>query len=79
MIAKILDFAPPYRLEEDTPRFNAFVILLMVAGILYYWPGSGELERSLEKDYPTQALPYLQAHPPNGNVLNFYLWGGYLG
>ena len=21
----------------------------------------------------------MQAHPPNGNVLNFYLWGGYLG
>ncbi len=79
VIAKILDFAPPYRLEEDTPLFNAFVILLMVAGILYYWPGSAELQRSLEKDYPTQALPYLQAHPPNGNVLNFYLWGGYLG
>jgi hypothetical protein len=51
----------------------------MVAGIIYYWPGSAELQRSLEKDYPTQALPYLQAHPPNGNVLNFYLWGGYLG
>ncbi len=46
VIAKILDFAPPYRLEEDTPRFNAFVILLMVAGILYYWPGSAELQRS---------------------------------
>src|SRR6266704_3097867 len=79
VIAKILDFAPPYRLEEDTPRFNAFVILLMVAGIIYYWPGSAELQRSLEKDYPTQALTYLQAHPPKGNVLNFYLWGGYLG
>jgi hypothetical protein len=79
LVAKILDFAPPYRIEADTPRFNAFVILLMLAGMVYYWPRSDYLQRSLEKEYPTRALPYLQTHALEGNVLNFYLWGGYLG
>ena len=79
ILAKILDFAPPYRPEMDTPRFNAFVILLMIAGMVYYWPRSVELQHSLAKEYPAQALPYLIDHPPNGNVLTFYLWGGYLG
>src|SRR5262249_10848931 len=29
--------------------------------------------------YPAGVLPYLKAHPLQGNVLNLYLWGGYLG
>ena len=78
IVAKILDFAPPYRLQDDTPRFNAFVVLLMIAGMIYYWPTNAYLQKQLDKEYPTEALAYLQAHPLQGNVLNFYLWGGYL-
>jgi len=78
VVAKILDFAPPYRLELDTPRFNAFVVMAMVAGMVYYWPNTAYLQNELEKEYPAKALPYLRAHPPQGNTLNFYLWGGYL-
>ncbi len=36
------------------------------------------MQKSLSEKYPTQALTYLKAHPPDGPVLNFYLWGGYL-
>jgi hypothetical protein len=79
LVAKIFDFAPPYRIDEDTPHFNAVVILLMIAGMVYYWPSSDYLRRSLEENYPTRALPYLQTHPLEGNMMNFYLWGGYLG
>jgi hypothetical protein len=73
-----LDFAPPYRLQDDTPQFNAFVVLLMIAGMIYYWPTNTYLQKELDKEYPTEALAYLQTHPVQGNVLNFYLWGGYL-
>jgi hypothetical protein len=78
-IAKSLDFLPPYRAEADTPLLNACVILLIVAGMLHYWPTSAELQHSVDQEYPTQALTYLKAHPPVGNVLTFYLWGGYVG
>jgi hypothetical protein len=78
MVAKILDFAPPYRLQDDTPRFNALVVLCMIAGMVYYWPTNACLQKELEKEYPVQALTYLQTHPLQGNVLNFYLWGGYM-
>jgi hypothetical protein len=47
--------------------------------MVHYWPKRAELERSIAQEYPAQALPYLKAHPPTGNMLNFYLWGGYLG
>jgi len=32
----------------------------------------------VNEQFPEQALAYLKAHPPDGPVLNFYLWGGYL-
>jgi hypothetical protein len=79
IIAKLLDFVPPYRPQDDTPFINAFVILLLIGAILYYWPKSAELERSVAQHYPAQVLPFLKAHPPAGPMLNFYLWGGYLG
>jgi len=78
ILAKILDFLPPYREEMDTPILNACVMLLMIAGMAHYWSTSAKLQASLTEQYPVQALSYLEAHPPQGRVLNFYLWGGYL-
>ena len=78
IVAKILDFAPPFRPEADTPLLNAVVIALMIGSILYYWPKSAMLQKSVDDTYPTEALPYLKAHPPQGRVLTHYLWGGYL-
>ena len=51
----------------------------MVVGIVWYWPTSRELQESVGEQYPTGAVAYLRANPPAGPVLNFYLWGGYLG
>ena len=78
VIARILDFAPPYRREADTPFINAVVISVMIAGMVYYWPNSAQLKRSVAEQYPAEVLPYLKAHPPTGPMLNYYLWGGYL-
>jgi hypothetical protein len=79
LIAKMLDFMPPYRPEADTPFINALVILLLIGAMVYYRPNSAWLERSVAQHYPAQVLPFLRAHPPAGPMLNFYLWGGYLG
>jgi len=78
ILAKAMDFMPPYRAEKDTPVLNACVIALMIAGMVHYWPTSTQLEDSLAQQYPAEALTYLEAHPPQGPMLNFYLWGGYL-
>src|SRR5207245_4450208 len=74
----ILEFVPQYRPAVHTPLFNGFVISLMIGSIIHYSPTSAEMQKSLSEKYPTQALTYLKAHPPDGPVLNFYLWGGYL-
>lgn len=79
VVANALDFFPPYRPELETPRVNAVVILLIVGLMVYFWPREAKVRSSMEETYPAGVLPYLKAHPPQGNVLNFYLWGGYLG
>src|SRR6202007_1934864 len=78
VLAKILDFVPPYRPELDTPVVNTFAIILMITCIVHYWPRQAQLQRSVDNQYPLQAVAYLQAHPPQGPVVNYYLWGGYL-
>src|SRR5262249_19820001 len=79
IVAQTLDFFPRYRPHEDTPRLNTAVILLMIAGMIYTWPRNSKVEKSIAEDYPVGILPYLQSHPLRGNMLNYYLWGGYLG
>src|SRR5579864_3979453 len=79
VLAKTLDFFPPYRPLEDTPKVNTAMILLMLGLMVYFWPREAKVRASIEEGYPSGILPYLHAHPPQGNVLNFYLWGGYLG
>jgi hypothetical protein len=78
ILARIFDFVPPYRREMDTPILNAFVILLIIAGIAHYRPREALLQELVAKDYPVDGVSYLQTHAPDGHVVNFYLWGGYL-
>src|SRR6266571_130525 len=79
VVAQALDFFPRYRPLEDTPKVNTAVILLMLGTMVYFWPREAKMRQSIEEIYPAGILPYLKAHPPQSNVLNFYLWGGYLG
>jgi hypothetical protein len=79
VLARAVEFVPQYRPEADTPLINAFVICLMIGSVVHYWPTSAEMQKSVAEKYPTQALSYLKAHPPDGPMLNFYSWGGYLG
>ena len=79
VLARILDFVPAYRPHDDTPVINAIVMCAMVAGIAYFWLNNDSLQERLAQEYPVTAVRYLKSHPPAGPLLNFYLWGGYLG
>jgi len=79
VVAKMLDFIPRYRPLEDTPKVNTAVMVLIIAAMVYSWPREAQVRATIEQSYPAGVLPYLQAHPLHGNLLNFYLWGGYLG
>jgi hypothetical protein len=79
VLAGALDFFPRYRPLEDTRKVNAVSILLLLGAMAYFWPREAKVQQSVAETYPAGVLPYLSVHPPQGNVLNFYLWGGYLG
>jgi len=78
LAAKLLDFFPPYRAALDTPRVNAALVLVMIGLMAYSWPHDAQIQKSIAETYPTQAVSYLKARSVQGDVLNFYLWGGYL-
>ena len=77
-LAKTFEFVPRYRRELDTPIVNTFAIIAIIAGIAYFWPRESTLEAMVAEQYPVKAMSFLQTHPPDGPVLNFYLWGGYI-
>ena len=78
VLAKMFEFVPRYRRNMDTPVINTLVIILIVGGMVHFWPREAQLQELVADQYPAQAVSYLQAHPPAGRMLNFYLWGGYL-
>jgi len=78
IIAKTLDFIPPYDAAIDKPLLNAVLMLLMVLGVIRYWPHERDLQVSVDNAYPTAALAYLHDHAAPAQLLNFYTWGGYL-
>jgi hypothetical protein len=78
VLAKLLDFFPPYRPEMETPRVNVAVMLAMIVAMAYFWPHQAAIRKSQEETYPAAVLPYLKLHPLQGNLVNYYLWGGYL-
>jgi hypothetical protein len=78
VLAKLLDFFPPYRLQLETPRVNVAVMLAMIVAMTYFWPHGAAIRKSQEETYPAGVLTFLKAHPLQGNMVNYYLWGGYL-
>lgn len=79
VLAQALDFFLLYRPLDDTPKINAAVMLILIVLMVHYWPREATVKASVEQTYPAGVIAYLKANPPNGNVLNFFLWGGYLG
>jgi hypothetical protein len=79
--ARLLDSLPPYRPDLDKPVLNAFMMAFIAVGTLTFSPplGQASLEDMVAKEYPAAILPRLRERPPDGPLLNFYAWGGYLG
>ncbi|HET9400807.1 MAG TPA: hypothetical protein VFO34_07640 [Candidatus Acidoferrales bacterium] len=78
IIAKTLDFMPPYQPEIDKPILNAVLIGLMIFGVIHYWPRNAELTSIVDGQYPSGAVAYMRQNPAPAPLLNFYTWGGYL-
>ena len=78
ILARELDFLPPYHPEIDKTWLNAILIIVLLGFCIWRFPSRDQLMRDTIQNYPVKALNYLQQFQPNGHVFNDCLWGGYL-
>ncbi len=78
VLARRLDFLPPYRAEIDKPLLNAGIIALLLTVMLTRLPSTARLENEIAQKEPLGGLAYLQRTAPGGRVFNAYGWGGFM-
>jgi hypothetical protein len=71
-------FVPPYRRTKDRFVLNAALIGAVIAATVYYFPSRDFLQKRLNRDFPVEAVAYLDTHPVPGPMYNTYYFGGYL-
>ena len=69
---------PPYEPAEDKYALNALVMVLAVAGMVWFFPSRARLEGALEEKWPVKAVAYLKQHPAPRPMYNTYGDGGFL-
>jgi hypothetical protein len=78
MLARELNFFPPYHRSADKPWLNAVLIVVIVTGCALRFPSAEYLMRDTMREYPVTAMNYLREFHPQGRVFNDCLWGGFL-
>ena len=78
LLAKMLDFVPPYQPEIDKPPLNALVMGVVLLIAIYRVPSRADLEKDVAVQFPANALSYIKANALQDRVFNDYVWGGYL-
>lgn len=66
------------RTAHSKPRLNTVLTLTLFFSVLYRLHSLTHINLQDEAGYPEAALTYLGDLHPQSNVLNNYLWGGYL-
>ncbi len=67
-----------YDLRRDRILPNAILAAICCAVIAVAFPNPGELQKQVETGNPAKAVAFLQRSHLSGNLLNEYLFGGYL-
>lgn len=78
VLARRMDFLPPYRAEIDKPLLNAGIVALLLTIMLTRLPSAAILENDIAQKEPLGALAYLERSGKRAQVLNNYGWGGYM-
>ncbi len=67
-----------YDPARDRPLPNAVLIALSLLVATLAFPGRANLARQVAQGSPVQAVEFINAHRLPGNMLNDYVYGGYL-
>jgi hypothetical protein len=78
LLAKMLDFLPPYRPEIDKRVLNALIIAGILVCIVLRFPSQNHLNDDVAGKYPVNALAIMKVKGIQGPIFNWYGWGGYI-
>jgi hypothetical protein len=78
ILAARLKLFPPYNAKIDKPWLNLAVALIVCGIIVYRFPTESKIQETVADSYPVKSVQYLREHNVKDNVLNYFLWGGYL-
>ncbi len=67
-----------YDLAQDLPLPNAVLIAASLAVIFWGFPNRQNLTAQVNEHSPVKAVEFIQSHHLPGNMLNDYVYGGYL-
>ena len=71
-------WVPSYDARKDKHVLNALLMIAILAGLIRFFPIREQLERSVARYYPVEAVRYLERHPVPQPMFNTYGYGGYL-
>ena len=71
-------WAPTYDPRHDKYVINAVLTSAAVLSFVLFLPSETALQKEVSKDYPVQAVRYIQEHFVAGKMFNNYNFGGYL-
>lgn len=69
---------PRYERKEDRSFLNATLMVAILAIIVWYFPSQADLRHNAGKNFPIDAVEYLNRHTIPGPMYNSYGFGGYL-
>jgi hypothetical protein len=79
LLAKGLNFLPPYRREIDKPVLNSLIFFGALVIVAARFPSRAHLENDIAEKYPVGAFTFMKSRSISGRFFNYYGWGGYLG
>lgn len=67
-----------YEPDRDPPIANAVLIAISLFGVVLAFPNQSQLKEQVDKNNPVKAVEFLNRSGLSGNMLNEYIYGGYL-
>ena len=78
ILAPHIKLFPPYDPDIDKPWLNAVVMAGIAVALIFTFPSARRLQQTVDNEYPSAALKYMQQHGINGRIFSPAEFGGFI-
>ena len=78
LVVVLARWIPNYDRSKDKFLLNAVLIVTLTVALFHYFPSRGDVEQKVAREFPVDAVAYLEQHQVPGPMFNNYGFGGYL-